>query len=246
MPNKNIKNLKKISRGYFNVPIEGNKEADEVWNLLFKKNIRELENQAHPLFLRGIKKLKMGHTAIPKLDELVKIIRKDAGWVLTRTDIEYSDKDHWFEHFSKKSFLVTKFIRSKKNLDYTPFPDAFHDIFGHLPFLCEKEYMEIAHKLGLIYQKSKTEEEKQQVSNFWWYAFEFSLMKHEGRLKAFGAGLMSSIGERRNAFSGNVNLTPFDREEMKNTSQSAHKFHKKLFVIESLEQIKDAVDNWNK
>ncbi|MEK7588188.1 MAG: hypothetical protein AAB438_00020 [Patescibacteria group bacterium] len=242
----NIKNLDEVTKGYFNVPIEGNDEAHEVWNLLFSRNIRELEKNAHPLFLEGIKELNMDDRAVPKLNDLEKVIQEKVGWVLTPTDTEYSNADDWFKHFENKSFLVTKVIRSRENLDYTPFPEAFHDIFGHLPFLCSKEYMDIAHQFGVIYQELKTEEEKQQLSNFWWYTFEFGLMKDKttGELKAFGAGLMSSIGERNNAFSGKVELVPFNVDEMKNTSNSAHEFHQKLFIIDSLDQIKNAIDNW--
>jgi phenylalanine-4-hydroxylase len=241
---KNNKIKLNKTKPYFNIPIEGNAEAHRVWNTLFKENILELESTAHSLFLDGIKKLQIQEKSISKLNDLENIIKKKTGWVLTPTNTEYSTGDEWFDHFSKKSFLVTKYIRSKENLEYTPYPDSFHDIFGHLPFFTIPKYARIAHKLGIIYQKLKTKEDKQQLTNFWWYTFEFGLLKEKGELKVLGAGLMSSKGERKNAFSKNVILRPFNFEEIKNTEPSVHKFHKILFVIENLKQIEDAVNKW--
>lgn len=241
---KNIKNLKEISNGYFNVPIEGNPEADKVWGELFMQNIGDLDSQAHSLFMKGIKELGITEKQIPKLDHLNEIISKKIEWNLVPTKVEYSTSDSWFEHFNKKSFLVTDFIRSPDNMDYTPYPDTFHDRFGHLPFLCSEEYMDLAYKLGILYKEAKSEKEKNEVANFWWYVFEFGLIKEGEVLKAFGAGLMSSKGERDHAFSKNVKLNPFDLEKVKTLPPSAHEFHKELFVIDSFEQIKEAVDNW--
>jgi phenylalanine-4-hydroxylase len=106
--------------------------------------------------------------------------------------------------------------------------------------------MELAHKLGILYKKAKTRKEKNEISNFWWYVFEFGLIKEGEVLKAFGAGLMSSKGEREHAFSKNVKLNKFNLKKIKSLPPSAHEFHKELFVIDSFEQIKDAVNNWHK
>src|SRR3989344_3953411 len=125
MSNKNIKNIKKITKGYFNVPIEGNTEANEVWKILFKKNINDLEQNTHSLFVEGIQTLSIEKNKIPDISKPQKKIFKKVGWKITPTDDEYSNADEWFKHLSNKSFLVTKVIRSKENLDYTPFPEAF-------------------------------------------------------------------------------------------------------------------------
>lgn len=241
---KNIKDFEIVTKGYFNVPIEGNNEADEVWSILFNRNIEDLKNKAHSLFNQGLEYLSISSNHIPKLHELSFLIKNKTGWVLTLTDNEYSIEEDWFDHLSQKSFLITKVIRSRENLDYTPFPEAFHDIFGHVPFLCSEKYMKIVHKLAIKWNSLNTEEEKQKLTNFWWYVIEFGLMKENGEIKAFGAGLMSSFGERQNAFSNNVILRPFNVEEMKNTSISDHEFHKKLFIMDSLEQVENVIDKW--
>lgn len=244
MKKQNIKNLDEITKGYFNVPIEGNKEADEVWNILCTRNLKDLEEKAHSLFLEGLKELSIDRNCLPKLGDLYSKINQKTGWRLKPTDDEYSDSETWFQHLEQKLFLVTKVIRSKDNLDYTPFPEAFHDIFGHLPFLVDCRYVNLINKFALKYNSLLNQEMKQKFANFWWYVIEFGLIKENGEIKAFGAGLMSSFGERQHAFSTKVELRPFDVEEMQNTPISDHAFHNKLFVIESLDQVENAVDNW--
>ncbi len=244
MSKKNIKNLGKITKGYFNVPIEGNDEANEVWKILFERNIDDLKLSAHSLFNKGIRELSIAKHSVPSAKELNKKINLKVGWKITSTDDEYSNADEWFKHLSQKSFLVTKVIRSKENLDYTPFPEAFHDIFGHIPFMHSKRYMRLIHKFGKKFQELKVKKQKQEFINFWWYTIEFGLIKEKGKIKVLGAGLMSSFGERRNAFSSNVIIKHFNVNEMKRTSISDHEFHKKLFVADSLDQIEDVVDKW--
>ncbi len=244
MKNQNIKNLNKITKGYFNVPIKGNSEADEVWNILFTRNFKDLENKGHSLFLNGLKELSIDEKHVPKLEDLHGKINQKTGWKLKPTDDEYSDSETWFQHLEQKLFLVTKVIRSKENLDYTPFPEAFHDIFGHLPFLVGERYVNLINKFALKYNALSSKESKQKFANFWWYVIEFGLMREGGEIKAFGAGLMSSFGERQHAFSDKVMLRNFDVIEMQNTAISDHEFHDKLFVIDSLDQVEQAVDDW--
>ena len=181
---------------------------------------------------------------MPKLSDLHSKINKKTGWRLKPTDDEYSDSETWFLHLEQKLFLVTKVIRSKENLDYTPFPEAFHDIFGHLPFLVDERYVNLINKFAIKYNSLSSQEAKEKFGNFWWYVIEFGLMREGGEIKAFGAGLMSSFGERQNAFSDKVILRNFDVKEMQNTPISDHAFHDKLFVMDSLDQVEKAVDDW--
>jgi len=244
MADRNIENLEEISKGYFNLPIKNNPDALEVWTLLYDRKYYNLKDKAYSLFFDGLNQLSINEQCIPKVSELSCIIHKKTGWTLSPTHIEYTGADDWFRHLEMKNLVITEVIRSKENIDYTPYPEAFHDIFGHLALMCFPEYAQIVHRFGLIYNKLQTKKEKKEFANFWWYVIEFGLMMEDNKMKAFGAGLLSSFGECNNAFSRNIILRPFDVNEMKSTTVSAHEFHQKLFIIDSFDQINEALDDW--
>ena len=91
---------------------------------------------------------------------------------------------------------------------------------------------------------AKTEADRSKLVSLGWYGYEFGLIKENGEMKAFGTGLISSQGELENAFSENVLKLPYDAEIVSNTPISAHEFHKKLFVLENLDQLEEVVDRW--
>jgi phenylalanine-4-hydroxylase len=90
--------------------------------------------------------------------------------------------------------------------------------------------------------KAATKEDKLKIANNWWYGIEFSFIKEDGVLKALGTGLVSSEGELNHALSDKVEKLPFDWDVIGKIDRSAHEFHTKLFVLENLKQLEDAVD----
>src|SRR3546814_20225609 len=58
----------------------------------------------------------------------------------------------FFEHLANRRFPATCFIRTREQLDYLEEPDAFHDVFGHVPLLLDPvlaDYMQEYGKGGL-------------------------------------------------------------------------------------------------
>ncbi|KFP38950.1 Tryptophan 5-hydroxylase 2, partial [Chlamydotis macqueenii] len=68
----------------------------------------------------------------------------------------------------------------------------------------------------------------------YFFTIEFGLCKQEGQLRAYGAGLLSSIGELKHALSGKANVKTFDP---KTTS---------YFVSESFEEAKEKMRDFAK
>jgi len=245
MSDKSVDNLKDITKGYFNIPIKDNPEADFVWSELSRKQFANLEGRASKLFHEGWEKLGINIVQVPQVHGLHQKISQHTDWSISPTDIEYTSVPDWFEHLRNKNFVVTTFIRSKENLHYTPFPDMFHDAFGHLPFLILPRYAKLIHRFGEIYSMLP-EDKREAFSKIWWYTIEFGLIREDGEIKALGAGLVSSFGELDNAFSDNVEIVPFDAELVAGTEISDHSFHKRLFLLDSFEQLEEEIEKWGK
>ena len=65
------------------------------------------------------------------------------------------------------------------------------------------------------------------------------MVEHEGEIKAYGAGLLSSFGELEHAFSDEVERRPFDLEQVINTPYDYSDMQPILYVIPSYSELKD-------
>ncbi len=218
----------------------------EVWSILAGRRIKSLKNYAHPMHKQGWKLLGLSARSIPNFRAINIKLKSLTGFQVASTGVQYEEDGPWISSLAERKIRVTEYIRSKKNLEYTPLPDVFHDVFGHLPFLANKKYARIVQKFGLAYVKAKTKKDKLKIANNWWYGIEFSFLKVKGKIKVLGTGLISSEGELNNALSEKVEKLPYDADMVGKINRSAHKFHKKLFVLDSLDQLEKIVDKWLK
>ena len=92
----------------------------------------------------------------------------------------------------------------------------FHDVFGHLPVLCDNDYASFVYKVGLLGKKySFSPECVDLIERFYWYSIEFGLVKENGEIKIFGAGIISSYGETNRIFEdSSVEIKEFNLAEI--------------------------------
>lgn len=216
----------------------------QTWQKLYQRQydrVQRLASQTY--YLEGFEKLQLTPHHLPDFYRLDKLYQQEVGWELFSTDTQFADGQDWFEHLSRKEFMITEYIRDQVDLDYTPLPDVWHDTFGHLPLMLNPRYANLvydfAHKM-LRY----TKEERRGMGSIWWYTIEFGLIRENGEIKILGAGLASSYGESVHALSGAVDLRPFDADYIAAIQPSPHEYHKELFILDSFDQFEDFVKNW--
>lgn len=78
--------------------------------------------------------------------------------------------------------------------EYSPEPDIFHEVLGHVIMLADKEFAQISQEFGL-FSLGATEEQISALGALFWYTVEFGSIKEEGKIKAYGGGIASSLGE---------------------------------------------------
>lgn len=148
-------------------------------------------------FRNGLELLKLDPLHIPSIGYLNQRITPRTGWRIERTAVRYTNANDWYTRFEKRVFLITDYLRSRDQMEFTPEPDMFHDIFGHLPYLTQNFYAHIEEKFAPAYLKA-TLEEKEVIKRLAWYSTEFGLVIQDGRLKVFGAGTISGREELAN------------------------------------------------
>lgn len=217
--------------------IKISKKQHEIWGVLFSRQLDRIHSHAAREFLAGWELLDLPQDRIPSLAYLNAHITPRTGWKVVRTRERYSDAVPWYRAFAKKHFLVTDYMRTEEELDFTPEPDMFHDIFGHLPFMTLPEYTALQEMFAPAFERANAEQ-REDIKRLAWFSTEFGLILERGETKIFGAGLISSAGEMDHVLSGSVRLEPFTIENVLMRDKAIWSFNDTLFVFESLAALK--------
>lgn len=89
-----------------------------------------------------------------------------------------SPQKEFFEFLSQKKFTSTCWLRSMEQLDYLEEPDMFHDVFAHVPLLCNHDYVNFFKGISDIALKHiDNPEVVELLGRIYWFTIEFGLIK---------------------------------------------------------------------
>ena len=178
--------------------IEFSSEQHAIWSDLYA-GVHQPYLMEHICqeYKAGLKLLGLDPRQIPTVAHLNDHITPRTGWRIERTVVRYTLADDWYKKFAQRVFLITDYLRSRDQMEFTPEPDMFHDIFGHLPYLTMDFYARIEDKFAPAYMKA-TQDEREVIKRLAWYSTEFGLVIEDNRLKIFGAGIISGRAELAN------------------------------------------------
>jgi phenylalanine-4-hydroxylase len=213
-------------------------EQHDIWRALFARQAPKVKQYACAEYLAGSENLKLPADRIPSVPWMNERITPRTGWRTVRTKVRYSDAVQWYKHFAQKEFLVTDYVRSREELEFTPEPDMFHDVYGHLPYFTLPEYVEIQEMFAPAFHKAQTDDQRENIKRLAWFSTEFGLIRENGELKIFGTGLISSSAEMEHVLAGNTPLMDFKVETIVNFDKAIWSFNKQLFVFDSLSALK--------
>ncbi len=201
-----------------------------------------LEGKACSLFFRGMQRIRFDPEHVPHLPSASERLQRCTGWSLQHTDIAYMSDEDWLGPLLNKKIHVTDYIRSWEQLDFIPEPDLFHDYFGHLGFLTLPEYTAVVERFAHAFAITP-KEHKHRIARVWWHTFEFGLVREAGTVKLFGAGLISSKEEAIHCLQPSRHR-PFNFNAMLDTDKAVSSVHPSYFVLNSLEQLGDALGTY--
>ena len=216
----------------------------ETWDFLYKRQMGFLPNRACNEYMEGTDKLNLSANKIPYLKDLSHIFLKATGWTIARVP-GLIHEQNFFELLRRKVFPSTDYIRGKKELDYTPAPDLFHDIFGHMPLLTNSNFASFYQKFGEAALNAKGND-RTKLETFHWFTVEFGLIKNKEGMRIYGAGILSSLQEVQHALSDKVKVIDFDPEKIVVQEYDVWHLQPVLFAIDSFEQLESGFSRWTK
>ena len=150
----------------------------------------------------------------------------------------------FLEALGRGEFHCTQYLRHHARPLYTPEPDLLHETVGHVATLLDGRLANLQRRIGKRVASAEPEEQ-QRLSRVFWHAVEFGAVLEDGRVKAVGAGLLSSCSEL-SSFCEKAELLDWDLELMAETDYDPTDHQPRIFVadswnawLESLEALAD-------
>jgi phenylalanine-4-hydroxylase len=218
-------------------------DQHRIWKTLFTRQLPQIERYACRDYLAGLDILQLPRDRIPSLSELNETMTPATGWIAARTSVRYTDAVPWYRAFAKRQFLVTDYMRDWDELEFTPEPDMFHDIFGHLPFMVLPRYTGLQEMFAPAFHRAD-DAQRENIKLLAWFSTEFGLIRENGELKAFGAGLISSISEIEHVMSGKVPILPFTLNNVFEHEKAIYSFNEALFAFDSVQALREELTGY--
>lgn len=219
-------------------------ENQETWTILFDRQMEYLAHNASNVYLRGAKAINLNRTRVPDLKDINARLGPVTGWQ-SKGVPGYIPAKGFFACLSRREFPTTIVIRPKESIDYLPEPDIFHDIFGHVPLHADLTFADFLQTYGKAAYQASDPRDVERLARLFWFTVEFGLIREDGRIKVYGSGLISSPGESRHSLtSSDVDRRPFELERVCDTAFEIDHYQPILYVLESFEQLRDAMNTY--
>ncbi len=215
-------------------------EQHGTWAELVRRRMPQLEHHAAQEYLDGFDALCLPYDRLPNLAAVSAKLEQRTGWNATPVS-GFMPGPAFFEMLAARRFPTTTWLRSRDSLEYTPEPDIFHDVFGHVPMHAHPVFADFLAHYGQLCAGIEDKAILERIGRVFWYTVEFGLIRQDGRVKVYGSGLISSNGECSNVLQNGCAVRPFVLDEVLRTPVKVDEMHHLLFAIESFDEIYQAM-----
>jgi phenylalanine-4-hydroxylase len=212
---------------------------DEVWATVQACLSDALQQHACRDVLQARHELQLALDRVEQLGELSDRLEPITGFRYEAVPGLVS-KEEFFGALARRRFLSTQFIRHPDWPHYTPEPDVIHEVIGHATCLAVPQLAELHRLAGSAMVRAQRLEVRQFISDVFWFSGEFGVVRERGTWKAYGAGLLSSVGEL-SCFASHATIEPLDPWQMGRTTYDISVYQPTLFGADSLDHVLDVV-----
>jgi len=139
-------------------------------------------------------------------------------------------------------FLSTQYMRHHTVPFYTPEPDVVHELVGHAASLFHPDIVRLSRLFGEAARRAD-EASMKRLELVYWYTLEFGLVREDGELKTYGAGILSSFGELER-FAAETEIRPLDFGDASTRPYDPTRYQPVLYVSPSFGEMARNVSTW--
>jgi len=173
---------------------------------------------------------------IPQIADINAYLAHKTGFMLRPVAGLLTGRD-FLNSLAFRVFSSTQYIRHHSVPFYTPEPDIVHEFLGHVPLFADKEFANFSQEIGLA-SLGASDSEITQLATCYWFSVEFGVIEEEGR-KIYGAGILSSADEIKNAIRPDIEIRPFDPKTTCNVSYPITSLQPFYYMARSFKEMKE-------
>lgn len=216
-------------------------EEHEVWRTIWKALEPAHKEHACVEYLECVGRLDLPKDCIPQLNEVGAKVEAISGFRLEPV-AGLVEPRVFLESLANGVFLSTQYIRHHSTPLYTPEPDVAHEIIGHAVTLASARLAELNRLVGCVVKRTTSTEALERLARVYWFTIEFGVLKEDGKIKAYGTGLLSSAGELEAMH--RAELRPLDLEAASRQEFDPTDYQPILFCADSFAEMYEALKDY--
>lgn len=219
---------------------------NQVWRTIC--NALEPAHREHACaeYLAALRRLNFESDRIPQLREVNEKVEAISGFRLEPV-AGLVEPRVFLESLANGVFLCTQYIRHHSTPLYTPEPDVAHEIIGHAVTLASEPLAELNRLFGEAVKRTTLVGALEELSHVYWFTIEFGVLREDGKVKAYGTGLLSSAGELEEMH--RAELRPLDLSAAARERYDPTHFQAALFCADSFaamyQTLKEYLAGWH-
>ena len=213
-------------------------EEQDVWRTVCRELAPKHERYAVTEYRDALAQVALPVDHVPNLDEVTERLLPLTGWrYLPAAGLV--PLDEFYGSLADRAFHSTQYVRHPAVPLYTPEPDIVHEVIGHGHLLATPTFGELHRLAGVASRRVRELENQRFLSRVFWFSLEFGVVREEGTVRSYGAGLLSSYGEIQEV--ARADLRPLDIARMGVQTYDITHYQPLLFCAESFDEIEDVV-----
>jgi phenylalanine-4-hydroxylase len=213
-------------------------EEHEVWRTVCRELAPKHRRYACRAYRDATAALALPADRIPQLDEVTERLIPLSGFAYAPAAGLVPLRE-FYGSLGSDTFHSTQYVRHPGAPLYTPEPDLIHEVIGHGNLLADPQLAEVNRLAGLAAQRVETDAALQFLADVFWFTIEFGVLREDGELRAYGAGILSSYGEIEEF--RHMEIRPLDFHAMGTLEYDITHYQPVLFAAESFTHLIDAV-----
>lgn len=219
---------------------------DEMEHAVWRNVAHELgplhRRHACRAFLAGKARLGLPTDRIPQLAEVTALLEPLTGFRYVPAAGLVPLRD-FYESLADGRFHATQYVRHHSVPLYTPEPDVIHEVVGHANCVADERYAELYRVAGAAARRVRSAEALEFVSRVFWFSLEFGVLREDGELKVYGAGILSSYGELGDYLASYraMQIRPLDIAAMGRAEYDITAYQPLLYAARSFEHVEDEI-----